>query len=482
MKKTILTLVLIICAVFCVHSSPADLILLLDSSSGMSSSYDNVNDYLTGAFLSENLSIGDTFHLIAFSATPRLDVARRIAGIGDVETIIARIFLQFPVESGSNIREALTFTEQYITTLPARPKKIFLVSDGGSDTNSLVSSARTRLAGRNTTIDFIQVTNLPVSAQQATQRQIPAGTINGRTVTNESQTLNDRTVTNESLTLNDRTVTNESQTFNDRTAINDLSTTNEPSTVIPVTGTVAGSADSQDTDSSLSVGTNRDSAARERFINQPFSSIPFIIGIILLALLLLGLIVFFASRKLGSSPDRVVAKVASSSPASAPKEKFIDHSKDLAKYASAQNRRTTPYDNRSASIEDKPVVINASGPLILNIFVEEQNTAIGKRNIHSLKSGYKLTVGGSKSDDFFMFLVPLPPHIGDIRRNGSQLTFIPRKAKYFPDIGSSEVKDCLNKTIRVISDKNYEVRFRFEMYEDPLESLNRVLMSVKVPG
>jgi hypothetical protein len=115
------------------------------------------------------------------------------------------------------------------------------------------------------------------------------------------------------------------------------------------------------------------------------------------------------------------------------------------------------------------------------MFVEDQSLSIGKRNIHSLKSGYSLSVGGGKSD-FLIFLVPVPPNIGELRRSGNQLTFIPRKQKYFPDLGSDELRDCLNKTIRVISDRNYEIRFRFEIYEDQLLALNRVLHSIKVPG
>jgi hypothetical protein len=35
---------------------------------------------------------------------------------------------------------------------------------------------------------------------------------------------------------------------------------------------------------------------------------------------------------------------------------------------------------------------------------------------------------------------------------------------------------------RIVSDKNYEIRFRFERYEDPLHALNRLLHSLKVPG
>jgi hypothetical protein len=130
----------------------------------------------------------------------------------------------------------------------------------------------------------------------------------------------------------------------------------------------------------------------------------------------------------------------------------------------------------------KPVEINPTGPLLLNLFVEDQNTNIGKRNIHNLKSGYKLSLGGGKSDDFYIFLVPMPANIGEIRRNGSQLTFTPHKPKYFPEIGSNEIKDCINKTINIVSDKNYEMRFRFEMYEDPLVELNRILNSLNVPG
>jgi hypothetical protein len=165
-------------------------------------------------------------------------------------------------------------------------------------------------------------------------------------------------------------------------------------------------------------------------------------------------------------------------------ERFTDHSKELANYAASQNKkRVTPYSNRPVKEQVvKQPSINPDGPLLLNLFVEDQSTSIGKRNIHSLKSGYSLSVGGSKSDDFLIFLVQMPSNIGEVRRNGSQLTCIPHKPKYFPDIGSNEVRDCINKKIRVVSDKNYEMSFSFVMYEDPLIALNRVLHSIKVPG
>jgi hypothetical protein len=205
------------------------------------------------------------------------------------------------------------------------------------------------------------------------------------------------------------------------------------------------------------------------------SKLPLIIGLVLLLLLLLGLLIYFLSRKSGSSPNRVIA----------PAKKDVEEKpkvNNLANYATIRpKQRTTPYADRPVKQTENPLVINPTGPLLLNMFVEDQNTNIGKRNIHSLKSGYSLSVGGGNSD-FLIFLVEVPSNIGELRRNANQLTFIPRKHKYFPDLGSNELRDCLNKTIRIISDRNYEIRFRFEMYEDPLAALNRILNQIKVPG
>ncbi|MDR0323954.1 MAG: hypothetical protein LBI12_05885 [Treponema sp.] len=440
MKRISLALILIAVLSFSAfgqNTDSIDLLLLLNTSTGMGSSYENVNDYITGSFLSEFLRVGDTFHLIPFSAVPRLDIARRISDIGDVETIIGRMFLQYPVEIGNNTGNAISFAEQYIRTLPSRPKKIVLVSIGSSDINSLVSSAKDRLRSANATLDYVQVTP-------------------GQPITNFPRADRDSSARAQQPSVD--TQTSEADTRAETVTPNDSfqSTQEQQGTVYPVT--------EQLTESS------------------PWASyLPFIIGLIILLLLIIGLIMFFSSRKLSASPNRVMSEVSSSKAGEQPK--FTDHSEDLKKYASSQSKqRTTPYSDRHEKTKGgKPVYINPTGPLILDLYVEDQNRAIGKRNIHNLKSDYSLSVGGGNSD-FQIFLVPIPPRIGELRRNGSQLTFIPKNHKYFPDLGSSELRDCLNKTIRIISDKNYEMRFRFEMYEDPLEALNRVLNSIKVPG
>ncbi|GAB1482822.1 hypothetical protein MASR2M78_16380 [Treponema sp.] len=67
------------------------------------------------------------------------------------------------------------------------------------------------------------------------------------------------------------------------------------------------------------------------------------------------------------------------------------------------------------------------------LFVEDQNTAIGRRNVHLLKAGSTLSTGGGRSD-FLVFLVPLPQHVADIRFDGEQCIFVPRRTEFFRDL------------------------------------------------
>lgn len=211
--------------------------------------------------------------------------------------------------------------------------------------------------------------------------------------------------------------------------------------------------------------------------------LPLLIGLAVLGLLAAGFIIVLVTRRLQRSPGRVMAMAAAPVPEREEEPpSFKDHSKDLADFAASRPRqRTTPYAAHNRPRSSARPVEFSSGPLLLNLFVEDQNTFIGKRNIHALKSGYSFTIGGGKSD-FLIFLVPIPPAIGEIRREGNRCSFIPRKPRYFPDLGSSELPDCIGKTIRIISDKNYELHFRLERYENPLIALNRLLNSIKIPG
>jgi hypothetical protein len=212
--------------------------------------------------------------------------------------------------------------------------------------------------------------------------------------------------------------------------------------------------------------------------------LPLLIALGIAVMLILGFIVFVMTRKLQRSPNRAMAYVAGrnvsvSRPAESPKPAGEGNPDLLASFAAGQRKGgslTPPRRSSSVKETEEPFF---KGPVLLSLFVDDQSTSIGRRNVHSLKAGNVYTVGGGKSD-YLIFLVPLPSHIGEIQFNGRQCTFVPKKPQYFPDLGSQSVPNCIGKTIRVISDKKYELTFRMERYEDPLASLNRLLNSVSV--
>jgi hypothetical protein len=140
--------------------------------------------------------------------------------------------------------------------------------------------------------------------------------------------------------------------------------------------------------------------------------------------------------------------------------------------------RKSPY----AADRGRPLIKPEYGsPFLLKLFVEDQNALIGKRNTHLVKPGLSYSVGGGRSD-FLIFLVSVPPRIGEVRYESSGCTFYPLKPRYFPELGSTPLPDCIGKTIRVVSDRGYELSMRLEPYEDPLLELNRLMLSIKVPN
>ncbi len=215
-----------------------------------------------------------------------------------------------------------------------------------------------------------------------------------------------------------------------------------------------------------------------------FGNIPwlFIILLILLLALIIGLVIFFITRKVQRSPGKAVYEAANSNASAQQKDDSANKNAEmLASYAAGQRKGSgakSPYTYRGKTASNAPPI---NGPLMLSLFVEDQNTAIGRRNIHTAKSGTTLTVGGGKSD-FLMFLVPMPPHIAEVRFDGKNCTFVPKKPKLFPDIGSESIPNCIGQTIRVLSERNYELFIRIERFQDPLLELNRLMNSISLPG
>jgi len=129
-----------------------------------------------------------------------------------------------------------------------------------------------------------------------------------------------------------------------------------------------------------------------------------------------------------------------------------------------------------------PYIIKKSDArIMLSLHVDDQNTAVGRRNIHLLKAGQVLTLGGGRSD-FLIFLVRIPHRIADVRFDGERCILIPRRPDLFIETGMDTIEDCIGKPISIVSEKGYVLRFSIERYQNPLDSLNKFLHSIEVPG
>jgi hypothetical protein len=519
MKKLLFVLMLVtylVSGVFCqsANSSPVDLVVLLDTSASMSGSYRETSNYLIGPFLREFLRIGDTFHLISFSGAPKLEISRRIEGVGDVETIIARLLLMYPLDPESNLSGALSFAESFASSLPSRSKKIVLISDGDAEnTQSLVNESSGRFRGLGADLQYIKVPvtgNGPSSsraplaqpsqtaqtaqpaqtAQQSAQPSQAAQTAQpAQTVQQETQTS--QTTQPVQTTEGTQPSASAQETQSASPGGSQASgpvTTQESGTPSPVQAQSPGqSAGGGSTPASPATGTGQTQSSQSSSGTSGKSSggtipLPLIIALAILFLLILIAIFIFASRRLDKSPNRVISKAASPASPKSKAETIPDRFTETRKTTQVlqyppPRMKPLPKDK----VYDENVLPSDGSPVLLNLFVADQNTAIGKRNIHSVKPGYSYTIGGGKSD-FLIFLVPVPPRIAEVRHDGRNCSFIPVKPQYFPDIGSQTIPNCIGKTFRVISDKKYELHIRLEKYEDPLHALNKMLRSIKVPG
>jgi hypothetical protein len=508
-------------AVFGQERESRDLILVLDASAAMSAYYREINRYLSGPFLHANLRLGDTFHLIAFSDRARMEIARRIEGRGDLETIIGRLLLMYPLEPPADLPAALSFAERYVRDLDSRrQKKMILLSLGNegeaASPEAQAVETRRRLAGRNTSLEYIDPRTLPkapartapppateatpsqatapASGQaaqrpataatpsqataapgQAAQRPAAAATTPSQATAPASGQAAQRPATaatpsQATAAPGQATAPATGQAAQRPAAAATPSQTTAPATgqraQRPATATTSGQTEERASGSIRAGFRNLRRALLDHY-KLPAG---------LLILTVLGLGIFFLARRLHRSPNRAAARAAAGG-ASGGQTSQKAPPAESAGARQIRAPRKSPYRDTYRA----PKKIEYGAPLMLRLFVADQNTFVGKRNTHLVKPGSSYTVGGGRSD-FLIFLVRIPPRIGELRYENSSCSFYPRKPEYFPDIGAGPVRDCIGKTIRVISDKGYELFIRIEQYEDPLIELNRLMHSIKIPS
>ncbi|PIE97863.1 MAG: hypothetical protein CR988_05720 [Treponema sp.] len=215
----------------------------------------------------------------------------------------------------------------------------------------------------------------------------------------------------------------------------------------------------------------------QKFFANEYSWL-YILLIILLVLLLLFLLFFLLKRRTSRPISRAI-KTVSDTPdhtGSLARNKAEEAKARMALLNSTTQKKQPGFSPADpfAKIEVKR---NQSG--MTEIYVFNQTRSIGKRNIHVMKPGTRMSVGGGASDSFRIFLVNFPSNIAEVRYDGSNYNLSILKPEYFPYATSNTVNNCIGKTITIVSDKGYHVGFTFREYEDPISRLNKVLTSIE---
>jgi hypothetical protein len=119
------------------------------------------------------------------------------------------------------------------------------------------------------------------------------------------------------------------------------------------------------------------------------------------------------------------------------------------------------------------------GHPLVEMVVVTQNRHIGMRNVHYLPPGAAATVGGSRST-FLVYFVPVPRGIAILTYDGNTYTFMPRNHELFPSL-TGPLTDCLGKEIPAKSIQGYPFTIVFRPFVSPLEEINKLMRSIRVP-
>jgi hypothetical protein len=170
--------------------------------------------------------------------------------------------------------------------------------------------------------------------------------------------------------------------------------------------------------------------------------------------------------------------VPATAPAAAPAAKTAPP--ETASAAAPAPKVTAGSAKAGRTLEGYEAVTKKQGSIRIEFRVTEQNSHIGHRNIHEIKAGSSRQIGGGRSD-FLVFLVPMPRNIAELHFDGVECVFVPKSPELFPDL-AGPVRDCLGKDIPFQSPRGYPLHLHFSLWEPPLESINRLLHCIEVPG
>ncbi|NLJ45351.1 MAG: VWA domain-containing protein, partial [Treponema sp.] len=75
------------------QEQPVDLIVLLDASQSMFPYFTEVVDFVVSRIAREYLRFGDTFHLLTFTDSVRIEIAQSVRTEQDLKSLLGRLYL-----------------------------------------------------------------------------------------------------------------------------------------------------------------------------------------------------------------------------------------------------------------------------------------------------------------------------------------------------------------------------------------------------
>ncbi len=116
------------------------------------------------------------------------------------------------------------------------------------------------------------------------------------------------------------------------------------------------------------------------------------------------------------------------------------------------------------------------------LIIDNQNRRIGLRNVQWFTEGSVFTVGGSRSDDFLVFIYPVEAHIAEITMEKGKLFLKIINKNFFPDVTGSRIQLDSRRVVQAVSTDNRTFTLRMEKWISPLERINRILHLIDTPG
>jgi hypothetical protein len=113
------------------ETDASDVVVLLDVSQSVLPYFHDITDYVVSSVVKDFIRLGDTFHLLSFGETTQVEIAQRISTEEDVKSVLARLYLLYPLARNTDLVSAFSYLSQYLSDLPeTRSKVVVIITDG----------------------------------------------------------------------------------------------------------------------------------------------------------------------------------------------------------------------------------------------------------------------------------------------------------------------------------------------------------------